>query len=147
MDRRKYLKEKLFKPQAEGSKSDLYASDRIQLGITEAILRDLAAKTLEFIVEFDERGCLFLRPHQDDIRFMRLSELAADIQAAESVGDKDTSAFLSSLMQTVEKVDLKKEIPIALCDHLGVKLMLIDVENPVGQLCLELSFDTKKGRQ
>ncbi len=146
MSRRQILQKQFF-GHKDLNWSDLYASDRIQLGVVEVILRDLVLKTLELTMEANEKGCLAVRPHQDDATFMTLSELQEDKAIAEGMNDTPVSEMLDAVIKAIDKTDFKQKAPILLVDHLGAKLLLVDVDDPVACLKHELSFSDRGGRR
>ena len=145
-NRRQLLQKQFFGHNNDLNWSDLYASDRIQLDIVKVILGDMALKCLELMMEANERGCLVVRPHQDDAVFMTITELQGDRQTAEQQSDRETAEMLDTVIKRIEKLDVKQKAPIMLVDHLGAKLLLVDTEDPVGCLKAELAFSDSKGR-
>ncbi|WP_338442367.1 hypothetical protein VZG28_05180 [Synechococcus elongatus IITB4] len=146
MNRRQKLKREFFFQKPGTSWSDLYVSDRIRLDMVEMILRDVASKALEMMIDADEFGVLIIRPHQDDAVFMTKEELAEDRAIAEGADDGEVISFLTRLLEALEKIDPREKVPIALCDHLGFKLFLVDTKDPVAPLRGELQFSYGGGR-
>lgn len=101
--------------------------------ISEAILSDLIQHASKAWRE-DGPGVLVIRRTKDDARWSPLGMLEQNLRIAESAGDSAMATAFADTIRAVDGLNIEQQVPIAIADHTGWRLLLLPTDNPAARV-------------
>jgi hypothetical protein len=109
------------------------AQTKMASRISEAILSDLIQHASKAWRE-DGPGVLVIRRTKDDARWSPLGMLEQNLRVAESAGDSAMAAAFAETIRAVDGLNIEQQVPIAIADHTGWRLLLLPTDNPAARV-------------
>jgi len=97
--------------------------------IAEAILRDLILHATKAWKE-DGPGVLVIRAACDDARWSPAGMVQENLARAEAAADDGMARALASTLRAIDGLDIEAQVPIAIADHRGWRLLLLPTDEP-----------------
>jgi hypothetical protein len=132
-DRRRELARQLF-GLTDGSETQTKMASRI----SEAILSDLIQHAQKAWAD-DGPGVLVIRRTIDDAQWSPVEQIQGNLALAERLDDRPMAAALRSLLDLIGRLDIQAEAPIAIADHISLRLLLLPTANPAAAIEAMLS--------
>ena len=123
-DRKQLLVRQLF-GLTEGGEVQTQMAGRI----AEAILQDMIQHATKAWND-DGPGVLVIRAVCDDARWSPAAMVQENLSKAESIGDSGMARAFASTLRAIEGLNIEEQVPIAIADHRGWRLMLIPTHEP-----------------
>ena len=101
--------------------------------ISEAILSDLIQHAQRAWRD-DGPGVLVIRRTNDDARWSPLPMLEQNLQLAERSGDQPMAAAFQQTINAIDHLNIEQQVPIAIADHRGWRLLLLNADNPAAHV-------------
>lgn len=127
-DRRIVLARQLFGIDT-GSETQVAMASRI----AEAILQDMIRHAAD-AWRTEGPGVLVIRTTCNDARWSPAAMVAENLGKAESAGDSGMATAFRSTLRAIENLDIEQQVPIAIADHRGWRLMLVPTDNPAAHV-------------
>lgn len=123
-DRKQQLARQLF-GLTEGGEVQTQMAGRI----AEAILQDLIQHATKAWND-DGPGVLVIRSVCDDARWSPAAMVEENLAKAEANSDSGMAQAFASTLRAIDGLDIEQQVPIAIADHRGWRLMLIPTHEP-----------------
>lgn len=101
--------------------------------IAEAILRDLIRHATE-AWNSEGVGVLVIRTVCNDARWSPAEMIEENLAKAEAAGDTGMATAFASTLRALDRLDIEQQVPVAIADHRGWRLLLIPTENPAAHV-------------
>lgn len=101
--------------------------------VSEAILADLIQHATKAWRD-DGPGVLVIRRTKDDARWSPVAMLHQNLRVAEQAGDDAMAFAFASTIKAIDNLDIEQQVPIAIADHNGWRLLLLPVANPAAKV-------------
>ena len=109
------------------------AQTKMASRISEAILSDLIQHASKAWRE-DGPGVLVIRRTKDDARWSPLGMLEQNLRIAKSAGDSAMATAFADTIRAVDGLNIEQQVPIAIADHTGWRLLLLPTDNPAARV-------------
>lgn len=123
-DRRIVLARQLFGIDT-GSEVQVAMASRI----AEAILQDLIKHATD-AWRTEGPGVLVIRTTCNDARWSPSAMVEENLNKADAAGDSGMATAFRSTLRAIDRLDIEQQVPIAIADHRGWRLMLVPTDNP-----------------
>lgn len=101
--------------------------------IAEAVLSDILQHAAKAWRE-DGPGVLVIRTTCNDARWSPAAMVEENLQKARSAGDDGMATAFASTLRAIDRLDIEQQVPVAIADHRGWRLLLIPTDNPAGSI-------------
>lgn len=125
-DRRRDLAQQLF-GLTDGSETQT----RMAARISEAILSDLIKHAQDAWAD-EGPGILVIRRIVDDVIWSTTDNIHDNLHRAEDAADREMVSCLRDILDHLGRLDIDAEVPIAIADNRGLRLLRLPVVNPAG---------------
>lgn len=109
------------------------AQTKMASRISEAILSDLIQHGSKAWRE-DGPGVLVIRRTKDDARWSPAPMLEQNLRIAEGAGDVAMATAFRETLSAIDGLDIERQVPIAIADHNGWRLLLLPTDNPAARV-------------
>lgn len=127
-DRRIALARQLFGIDT-GSETQVAMASRI----AEAILLDMIRHATD-AWNSEGPGVLVIRTTFNDARWSPAPMIEENLERADAAGDDGMATAFRSTLRALDRLDIEQQVPIAIADHRGWRLLLIPTDNPASQI-------------
>ena len=101
--------------------------------ISEAILSDLIQHGQRAWRD-DGPGVLVIRRTKDDARWSPLEMVEQNLRVAQQADDQNMAAAFQQTIAAISNLNIEQQVPIAIADHRGWRLLLLDATQPAAQV-------------
>lgn len=101
--------------------------------VSEAILADLIQHATK-AWHSEGPGVLVIRRTVDDARWSPLPMLEQNLRIAQQHGDDAMAFVFAATIKAIDGLDIEQNVPIAIADHSGFKLLLLPTDNPAARV-------------